>query len=66
MELETREESGGTVIETEEDAAIVVKGSEGERIFLPDVSGSDSTYYVEEGGKEFFYSGEIEEIELIR
>ncbi|MFB6144008.1 MAG: hypothetical protein ABEJ98_01730 [Candidatus Nanohaloarchaea archaeon] len=66
MEFETREERGGTVIETEEDAAVVVNGSEGERIFLPGVSGSDSSYYVEEGGKEFFYGGEIEEIEVIR
>lgn len=53
------------MIETQKDAAVVVRGSEGERIFLPDVSGSDSTYYVEESGKKFFYDGEIDDIKAI-
>ena len=67
MDLEIQEKDGGAVINAPEEVAVIVQGSEGERIFLPDSQGSDSTYYVEKGSaEEFFYPGEISGVEIVR
>jgi hypothetical protein len=49
MEVETWEVENGTRIhvETDQRVAVVVYTNGEERIYLPDGSGSDSTYYVE-------------------
>lgn len=49
MDVETRETEKGTWIEvkTDQKVAVAVDTEEGERIYLPDVEGDDSTYYTE-------------------
>lgn len=49
MDVETRETENGTWIEvkTDQKVAVAVDTEEGERIYLPDVEGNDSTYYTE-------------------
>jgi hypothetical protein len=49
MDVETRETENGTWIQvkTDQKVAVAVDTEEGERIYLPDVEGNDSTYYTE-------------------
>lgn len=49
MDVETRKTEKGTWIEvkTDQKVAVAVDTEEGERIYLPDVEGDDSTYYTE-------------------
>lgn len=49
MDVETRETEDGTWIEvkTDQKIAIAVDSENGERIYLPDIEGDDSTYYTE-------------------
>lgn len=49
MDVETRETENGTWIEVKTDrkVAVAVDTESGERIYLPDVEGDDSTYYTE-------------------
>lgn len=49
MDVETRETESGTWIEvkTDQKVAVAVNTENGERIYLPDVEGDDSTYYAE-------------------
>jgi len=75
MELETREKERGTLIlvETDEKVAVVVKDYQGERIYLPEVGGEDTSYYVEEPeslrkteeGYVVLHDGEVENVEVI-
>lgn len=75
MEVETREIKEGTeiVVDTERKVAVAVQSSEGERIYLPEVEGDDSSYYVEEPetlaktpeGWKVVHPGEIEDVEVI-
>ncbi|MFB6147870.1 MAG: hypothetical protein ABEJ66_03215 [Candidatus Nanohaloarchaea archaeon] len=75
MEVEIHEKEGGTEIRvhTDERVAVAVKTGEGERIYLPDAEGSDSSYYVEkpeslretEYGYAVFHPGSVEDVEVI-
>ena len=49
MNVETRQTEKGTWIEvkTDQKVAVAVDTENGERIYLPDVEGDDSTYYTE-------------------
>lgn len=49
MEVETSEKETGTWIEVKADrkVAVAIDTGRGERIYLPDVDGDDSTYYSE-------------------
>jgi|AntDeeMetageno51_2_1112566.scaffolds.fasta_scaffold02077_3 hypothetical protein len=49
MDVETTQTESGTWIEVKTDTkvAIAVDTQNGERIYLPDVEGNDSTYYTE-------------------
>lgn len=50
MEVKTEQLDEGTRIsvETDQEIAVVVREKDGERIYLPEVSGDDSSYYTEE------------------
>jgi hypothetical protein len=75
MDVETREVENGTRIsvEAEEEVAVVVYSNDQERIYLPDGSGSDSTYYVEntsgltrtEKGYSVLHKGEIDDLTVL-
>ncbi len=75
MRVETREVEAGTEIrvETSRKVAVAVKTPEGERIYLPETEGSDSSYYVEEPeslrktgeGYAVVHPGPVEDIEVI-
>ncbi len=75
MEIETREIDGGVeiTVRTDKKVAVVVKTGDGERIYLPDVDGDDSTYYAEdtsglvrtEDGYFARHRGEVEDIEIV-
>ncbi|MFQ3275212.1 MAG: hypothetical protein ACI9LV_000318 [Candidatus Nanohaloarchaea archaeon] len=75
MEVETREVENGTRIHVEADkeVAVVVYSNGEERIYLPDGSGSDSTYYVEntssliktETGYSVVYPGKVDDMEVL-
>ncbi len=49
MDIETREKENGIWIEVKTDhkVAVAVDTENGERIYLPDVEGDESTYYTE-------------------
>jgi len=74
-DVETRQTENGTKIriKTDKEIALVVKSSEGERIYLPDSKGSDSTYYVEStdhlerisDGYGVVHQGDIEDITVL-
>ncbi|MFB6212983.1 MAG: hypothetical protein ABEJ07_00230 [Candidatus Nanohaloarchaea archaeon] len=76
MNVETRQVDGGTEVRVSADrkVAVAVKTPEGERIYLPEAEGSDSSYYVEEpeslrktsDGYAVVHPGEVEEVEVIR
>lgn len=75
MEVETREVENGTRIDVETDhrIAVVVYSDGEERIYLPDGSGSDSTYYVEntsglvetENGYSVLHQGDIDDLTVL-
>ncbi|MFB6144905.1 MAG: hypothetical protein ABEJ99_00185 [Candidatus Nanohaloarchaea archaeon] len=59
-------------VETKEKVAVVVKGDE-ERIYLPDVDGDDSSYYLEEPerllkteyGYRVIHRGTVKEVKVL-
>ncbi|MFB6209688.1 MAG: hypothetical protein ABEJ56_06170 [Candidatus Nanohaloarchaea archaeon] len=75
MEVETEEVEEGTLIRvaTGSEVAVVVESEEGERIYLPESGGSDSTYYVDEveslrkteSGYSVVHPGKAEEIQVL-
>ena len=75
MEVETREVENGTWIKVmaDQEVAVVVDSEEGERIYLPDLSGEDSTYYAEntsglvetEDGYTVLHEGVVEDITVL-
>lgn len=75
MYIETREVEHGTEIRVAADRkiAVAVKTPGGERIYLPETNGSDSSYYVEEpesltetgDGYIVVHPGEVEDVEVI-
>ncbi len=75
MNVETRETERGTEIRvgTSQKVAVAVKTGEGERIYLPEADGSDSSYYVEEPeslrktdeGYVVLHLGAVEDVEVI-
>lgn len=73
MEVETREVEEGIEITVRADqkVALSVWDGETEEIYLPDVSGNDSTYYVEAGSSKYengfqvVHRGDVDDIELI-
>lgn len=75
MEAETRKTEEGTEIRvrTDKEVAVIVKTGEGERIYLPETSGSDTTYYVEstralastEKGYAVLHQGDVKDIKVL-
>lgn len=75
MDAEIQEVENGTriYVETDHEVAIVVEEENGERIYLPDVSGEDSTYYAEEveslvntsNGYSVTHPGEVEDVTVL-
>jgi len=75
MDIETRETERGVEIyvETGQKIALVVETGKEERIYLPESSGSDSTYYAEntsglvetENGYKVLHAGNLENISVI-
>lgn len=75
MDIETRQVDGGTEIRvrTDDEVALAVKTPGGERIYLPEAEGSDSSYYVEEPeslretgyGYAVVHPGRVEDVEVI-
>jgi hypothetical protein len=75
MDVETREVENGTRIsvKAEEEVAVVVYSNGQERIYLPDGSGSDSTYYAEntsgltrtEKGYSVLHKGEVDDLTVL-
>lgn len=76
MDVETQEVDNGIKIhvETQQKVALVVYSGEEERIYLPDGSDSDSTYYVEnssglvetEKGYSVLHEGDIDDLTVLR
>lgn len=75
MEVETQEVENGTKIdvETDQEIAVVVYSDGEERIYLPDGSRSDSTYYVEntsgltetDYGYSVVHQGKVDDMEVL-
>jgi hypothetical protein len=75
MEVQTRQVEGGTEIRvrTDRKISVAVKTPGGERIYLPEAEGSDSSYYIEEPeslretseGYAVVHPGEVEDVEVI-
>jgi len=75
MEVETYEAENGVRISVEADreVAVVVYSNGEERIYLPDGSGSDSTYYVEnnsglaetEKGYSVLHEGSVDDLTVL-
>lgn len=75
-DVETRQIEKGTEIrvKTENEIALVVESSKGERIYLPKGKGSDSTYYVENtshlerfsNGYGVVHQGDVDDITVLQ
>jgi hypothetical protein len=75
MEVETQDTEEGTLItvNTARKVAIVVRSDEGERIYLPDVTGNDSGYYVDSArgvesdseNRTVMHPGKVDTVEVI-
>lgn len=75
VEAETRTVDKGTeiTVRTDKKVAVVVKTAEEERIYLPNGSGSDTTYYVEkmesltstDEGYAVIHDGDVEDVKVL-